>query len=199
MRYAQGIKERAELDTRVAELKAQGMSHAKIAMALGIGRGRLDGALKRLGLVRPRARLIAESARRAAQLVHAVDVQGVKCGDAAAQLGMSAENAKDILHAHGVRIYLPRGEKRVELVDAIARGWTDDEIAEGFEVTINTVGRWHAILLGINRTREQRNARRRAARAMSNLKGAAEARRQRALRQAQAETQTRTHEGTRDE
>lgn len=70
---------------------------------------------------------------------------GVTIRAAAAQVGVSYSRASMACKARGVMVRLPREPvARAEIVDAIKRRWTVEELSDEFGVTINTAGRWMA-------------------------------------------------------
>jgi transposase len=70
---------------------------------------------------------------------------GMTLREASRRLGVSYARASERCRDRGVCAQLPRDKtRRAEIVDAIKRRWTDDEVAEEFGVTINTARRWRA-------------------------------------------------------
>ena len=114
------------------------LSCAEVANRVGCDRSLVGHVIRARGIGRPagetpHARVDALVARvDAGEMVRAV----------AREAGMDETGLAHACRRRGVYCNVPRDERRRELVDAIERGWSDEDISEEYEVTLATAARW---------------------------------------------------------
>jgi hypothetical protein len=79
-----------------------------------------------------------------AELARLVD-GGMSLRQATRAVGLSYARGSSICKELGVMVQMPRdAQAREEIVDALRRRWSDEDVAGEFSVTLNTARRWRA-------------------------------------------------------